>query len=297
MMPPFDWTPTWAMPGSAARCSSLSRQEYQRAVDDLDELVRDDPDDAEGLAYRGRALLRAGQYGRALADLESAVALGLRQPWVLCDCGNARSGLEDHEGAIADYDEVLRQIPGDAVTLMNRGRSLFRYRNFDRALADFETVISLSPDDWLAHHWVAEVHYQREDYDLALDIYDRSLGLHGDNPDLYLSRGLCHKANDDHAAAVDDFSELLRLRPADYLGLLSRVKGGTMGWVSVADMKKLREVAGLLQVSFDHVDQLLSRSGPFGRGLAVGVNDVKADMPFDDLRHEAVHRPPDRRLW
>src|SRR6266849_5470426 len=49
-----------------------------------------------------------------------------------------------------------------------------------------------------------------------------------------------------------------------------------------------------LHVGLDHVDQLLPGFRLGGRGVAIGVDHVEADVGLDHLGHEAVHRAPGR---
>src|SRR5581483_9780679 len=57
----------------------------------------------------------------------------------------AREKKGDIEGALADYDVVIRLDPRNAAAYNNRGDMRFRRHELDRALADFEEAIRLDP--------------------------------------------------------------------------------------------------------------------------------------------------------
>jgi len=51
----------------------------------------------------------------------------------------------------------------------------------------------------------------------------------------------------------------------------------------------LADAVLLLHVHLDDVDQLLGGHGALRGGVMVGIDDVKADVTFDDLRHQGVN--------
>ena len=59
--------------------------------------------------------------------------------------GWSYSQKDDHDRAIADYDEAIRLDPNFALAFVNRGWSYERKRQYDRALADYNEAIRADP--------------------------------------------------------------------------------------------------------------------------------------------------------
>ena len=57
----------------------------------------------------------------------------------------------DYNSAMRDFDRVLKDEPGNALTLYNRSLINARIGNFEEALADMDRVISINPDNVLAY--------------------------------------------------------------------------------------------------------------------------------------------------
>lgn len=94
--------------------------------------------------------------------------------------GAARRKLEDHLGAIRDYDEAIKLEPDNASLYLNRGvawSSLEGEGNLNKAIRDLTTALSLNPESSesyaaRASAWLRQEQYHKaeEDVKAALDI-------------------------------------------------------------------------------------------------------------------------------
>src|SRR5215471_2471075 len=84
-----------------------------------------------GLAYR-----TLGDFGRALADYDSAIKLDPSYAPAFNNRGAARRDKGEYDAAIADYTEAIHIDPGNAVVLTNRGAAWRDKGDLDRAIAD-----------------------------------------------------------------------------------------------------------------------------------------------------------------
>ena len=91
-----------------------------RAVADLTEAIRLDPNDANSFINRGNAYISKGDNDRAIADYNEAIRLGPEHPKfssVFYNRGFAYRANGDSDRAIADYSEAIRLDPQYAVGL------------------------------------------------------------------------------------------------------------------------------------------------------------------------------------
>ncbi len=124
-----------------------------------------------------------------------------------------RYDLGDRQGAIADYDEVLRINPSDDVAYNNRG--LVRYDLGDKrgAITDFELAIQGNPGNFVAYCNRGVLRAELGDRVGAIEDYTTALHINPDYATAYLYRGQAQSKTDNKVAAIQDYSQVLRLHP------------------------------------------------------------------------------------
>lgn len=135
----------------------------------------------------------------------------------------------DYDRAIADYDATLRLTPRNADALFNRGNALGNKGEHDRAIADFDAAIGLNPKDPAAYNGRAYEWTIRGEYDKAIADYDNAVRLDPKAALSLLARGRVRLYTGDHARAVTDLEQSLKLDYNEYTALwlyLARKRGG-----------------------------------------------------------------------
>jgi len=129
--------------------------------------------------------------------------------------GNARLDREEYDLAIADYDEVLKHQPANAIVWYDRGTAYRLKKEFDKAIADYGRAIVLNPryEDAFVNRGVA--HAAKGETDLAIADYTTALLLDASDIAAYRDRGDAYVDKDDLGLARQDYDEALRRAPAD----------------------------------------------------------------------------------
>lgn len=88
------------------------------------------------------------------------------------------------EEALTLYDQILAQNPQDVDALVRRGFCLLRQReNFDRARADFQKVVDLTPTYVDAYYGLALIYRRTGEWAMARQILEQAQGHIVDNQD------------------------------------------------------------------------------------------------------------------
>lgn len=90
---------------------------YDKAVADLDIVLKSDPRRVEALIYRATAYRSLNRLDLALADAESAVRLAPDSAQAVLERGNIRGLRRDVEGARQDWQTAMTLAPGSAAAL------------------------------------------------------------------------------------------------------------------------------------------------------------------------------------
>jgi tetratricopeptide (TPR) repeat protein len=105
------------LPRYARGVAYFNRGQYDRAVADMNAVLRRRPRRARAYLLRGAAWHMKKDHDRALADCEAAARLAPRHPDFLHARAVVRSARHDYEPALADLDEALRLKPNHVNTL------------------------------------------------------------------------------------------------------------------------------------------------------------------------------------
>ena len=101
--------------------------------------------DADRKRKEGVEAGKAGDFGKALANLNEAIRLNPDSAVAYYDRGLTYSKIGDIDQGIANYDDAIRLDPNYVVAFTNRGILYRRKGDMDQAIADFSEAIRLNP--------------------------------------------------------------------------------------------------------------------------------------------------------
>ena len=111
-----------------------------------------EPDYADGPVNVARARLQEGDVETAIPLLEQALELSPGLARAHYFLGTALRALGRYDEALSQFEAARAQYPRDRVVLNQIGRIHFLERRFDEAVATFESVLRIDPEDLQAHY-------------------------------------------------------------------------------------------------------------------------------------------------
>ncbi len=167
---------------------------YDRAIADLDEAIRLDPNMANAYNNRGNAYSDKGLFDRGIADLDEAIRLDPKNASAYNNRGWAYNEKGLYDRAIADLDEAIRFDPKLSSAYKLRGFSHFKKGELDWALADLDKAIRLNSKYAKAYAVRGDVYTSKGLYDRAIAEYDAALRLEPDLADARQGRAAAQQA-------------------------------------------------------------------------------------------------------
>ncbi len=107
----------------------------------------------------GRELHDRGESRQAIIRFTQAIELAPEEPAAYLFRGDARTFIDDFDGAVADYTAGIRRNPSDPNAYLVRGEAYTHLNRHDDALADYERALSLDPKLARAHLNIGDVHF------------------------------------------------------------------------------------------------------------------------------------------
>lgn len=131
-----------------ARAEANTVEEKFDAADaDHTKLVELSPNDANVLYRRANFRLAAKKYAGAIEDYEAYEKLVPGSQWsVLQWKANAKAGMKKFDEAIADLTKLVEEGPNRTSALLTRGLMYSRCNKPEKAIADYDEILTTNPD-------------------------------------------------------------------------------------------------------------------------------------------------------
>ncbi len=159
-----------------------ARQRYRKALDA-------GPWDPFAHLRIGDTWLREGRLDLAEASCRDAMAIDEASSAVHRYCGDVLRTHRD-EKSVEHYKQALALAPADVGTLVALAEHYYATGNADRGFEAFQSAVKVNPSDGAIYHAWADWRLSDQDYNGALEMYDRSIRLYPANEKAYEGRAL-----------------------------------------------------------------------------------------------------------
>ena len=155
--------------------------------------------------------------------------------------------------AIAEFDQVIKLKPNDAVSWINRGAAYRQKGRFDTALQDYDRAISINPGSADAYTGRAQTFEEKERYDFdafqhegifedrAIADYTKLSQLQAKDPGPYYMRAHAYLIERKYDLAIADYTQAINLAPNSAVFLKARAETYTTtkkNDLAIADYRK-----------------------------------------------------------
>ncbi len=191
--------------------------QFDQALEILNPILEEDPDNIVALILRARTYSNAGEGELALADAEVGLAIEPDNPNLLAAQGGALFVLEDNEAALIALNRALEIAPSYHVALNNRGIVYYSQGLYEKAIADYTAALEANPDDaniYLLNRGTA--HYELGNSpSKAIADYTDAIETRPNDVSAYFNRGNVYMGIEDYNAAVEDYTIAIEINPDD----------------------------------------------------------------------------------
>lgn len=177
-------------------------------------------------AYINYAIMvrEEGGYETAQSLLNQAASFDPDNPDVLLEMANLHSVTGRLDLALAQYETVLAVNPEESYAYLNRGLVYYRLGNLQQALNDLNRSIELDSSETNAFYNRAIIVAELGNIPAAIDDYTSAIELDPTNVRALFNRGQLYKDLADFQAAIDDFTRAIELAPDFDLPYFSRAE-------------------------------------------------------------------------
>lgn len=215
--------------------SSIQNPMTQAVLAVYQEQLNENPQDYNVLLNRADEYYRHGEYIRALADIDKALeyipgsetALRVQAYTVRAGIHNATS---HPDRAIADLESAIALAPERTQLLTQKANTLLTLGRTAEAKADYQKLARLMPRNAEAYIGLAKVAVAENNMGIANEMLETAVSLDPNNADTFIRRAEVRKAMGNHNGAVDDLVLALSINDQDPRAMAALVDYGNTNY-------------------------------------------------------------------
>jgi tetratricopeptide (TPR) repeat protein len=155
--------------------------QYDQAISDYTKALEINPRDAKAYCNRGNAYCRKGQYDRAISDYTKALEINPRGPEAYYNRGITRCKKGQHDEAISDFKKAFEINPNNSRYLeayVNHEIAYYEDKGqYDQAISDYTKALEINPRDAKAYINRGRSFYLKREYDKSWEDFKKALDL------------------------------------------------------------------------------------------------------------------------
>ncbi len=196
--------------------NSTADQIAKAAMDAYDKIIAEDPKDYQTLFRRGNELYKRNEYTRALNDVNAAIKYAPTDDKdLLFQAYSLRAGIYDrfkeYPLAIADLKKASILEPQSYSTLYQLGNMEFTAGHYPEAKATFKKLQAMNPRSQEALFGLARVAVKENDIASATRYCDQAVDITPTQSDVYMRRASVYQLMGNDTEAVKDYTVALTL--------------------------------------------------------------------------------------
>lgn len=200
----------------------LRRGAYDQAVEELEQIVADNPEDLYALVRIALIHGEMGDHERAIADLKGIVHAHPSELRVRDYLGLMYEEIKDYDKAIGTYRTNLDLAPTFYDSRLHLGYLMYRLKRYDEAIPQLKQAVQVNPKNPESHLLLGLTYLQSEQQLLATETFKKGLELHPKHTDLRFNLGAAYDKLDRFPDVVREMETVLQMDPnhADALNYL-----------------------------------------------------------------------------
>ena len=198
----------------------LKTRDYQQALDQLAQMLKDDPDDVRSQLRVALIHGEMGEYRQAIKELTAILQAQPNNLRVRDYLGLMFEEMKDVDRARQAYEANLNRDPTFYDSLLHLGVLSYRLKQYEKAIPLLKQVTKLNPKRLESYLLLGLTYMQTEQYQLARSVLEKGIQQNPDNADLHFNLGTAYDKLDRFDDVVREMERTLQLSP-DYADSLN----------------------------------------------------------------------------
>ena len=214
----------------------IKKENYQQAIELLQEVLRDDKKNINALMLLQSAYNEAGDYEQSIVQGKAVLKIDPNNQTAYQNSAFAYRRLERNEDAIRSYESLLALSPKDEQANVQLGLTLAEQGRYEEAIKIIKKALRLTGEDPFLLQTLGICNLRLQRYDQAIDAFDRIIKAKKTPElvakarlnigDVYYAMGEPEKAIEQYAMIAREQDREIYRRAQHYIRSLNQVPGG-----------------------------------------------------------------------
>lgn len=191
------------------------KKDFEQALKCYEMATKINPHDYEVLVERALVLEALGRNEVAIASLEKAAIIDVRNTRALLILGNIHLKMGKFEEGITYYDGVLEMDRDNIEAQKRKSLALFSLHKYTESLQCLDQSLPLNPIDLEFWSYRGVILDALEKYDEAIRCYDRCIEINPSSVKSIYSKGYDYYRLGKNEKALEIYDEALRINPSE----------------------------------------------------------------------------------
>ena len=244
----------------------FSKGEINQALDAVQDLFKEYPNDPLLFNIRGACHAGLGQLDVAVTNYEEAISIKPDYAKAHFNLGGSLHELGQLKAAVKSYEKTLEIEPGYAEAYNNLGNVFKELKQNDAAVKSYKKALEFKPDYVEAQYSLGIMFQDLGQFEAAINCYEMVLAIKPNFTGVYNNLGNVYKELKQDDAAIESYKKALEIKPdyveAQYsLGILFQDLGQFEAAINCYEMvlaikPNFADAYNNLGVAFLNLDQL-----------------------------------------
>ena len=195
--------------------SLFSNGKVQEALDQIDPLIKDNPNDAVLFNIRGACYAHIGEPIMAIKQYEKAIEMDSNYSEAYNNLGITLQELDEPEKALENFEKAFSLKP-EKIEIINIISNILEQINTPRISIDYYEKLLKSMPDLSALHFNLGIAYQElNNTEEAINSYKKTLEIEPEFVNAHLNLGLIFESSDQPNEALKHFEKAVEIEPDD----------------------------------------------------------------------------------
>ena len=160
---------------------ALKQEDYPKGIQLYEQVVKNDPSNAEAFYYLGYGYGKIGMQGIEILHYQTAIDLGYETDEIYRNLGFAYLDQKMVKESIATFQKAIHRNPKNPDIHFDLGLVYMEIYKTEEAIREFETAVSLRPDDIAFREQLGLFYLENKMLEKAAEQFQKMIELDPDN--------------------------------------------------------------------------------------------------------------------